>query len=149
MSVRVKLKNLTTNIIQMGFNHVVPLIQVPGDTQKSKNRLKVRYMYHIGQQKFVINLKWPSNFLHGLKWPLKIWHFRLISCMSNNSILLEFWRLLRVLLTFCRAMPQFYPNPQKRKGIIFTKLEILSSTKITGTWNFLCDSRTCLGRFHD
>ena len=45
MSFRVKLKNLTTNIIQMGFNHVVPLIQVPGDTQKSKNGLQVRYMY--------------------------------------------------------------------------------------------------------
>ena len=26
MSVRVKLKNLTTDITQMGFNHVVPLI---------------------------------------------------------------------------------------------------------------------------
>ena len=45
MSVRVKLKNLTTNIIQMGFNHVVPLIQVPGDTQKSKNGLQVPSMY--------------------------------------------------------------------------------------------------------
>ena len=45
MSVRVKLKNLTTNIIQMGFNHVVPLIQVPSDTRKSKNGLQVRYMY--------------------------------------------------------------------------------------------------------
>ena len=45
MSVRVKLKNLTTDIIQMGFNHVVPLIQVPCDTQKSKNGLLVRYMY--------------------------------------------------------------------------------------------------------
>ena len=107
------------------------------------------WIYHIGQQKFVINLKWPSNFLHGLKWPLKIWHFWPISCMSNNSILLEFGRLLRFLLTFCRAMSQFYPNPQKWKGTIFTKLEILSSTKITGIWNFLCDSRTCLGMFHD
>ena len=29
MSVSVKLKNLTTDIIQMGFNHVVSLIQVP------------------------------------------------------------------------------------------------------------------------
>ena len=45
MSVRVKLKNLTTDIIQMGFNHVVPLIQVPCDTQKSKNGFQVRYMY--------------------------------------------------------------------------------------------------------
>ena len=45
MSVRVKLKKLTTDIIQMSFNHVVPLIQVPYDTQKSKNGLQVRYMY--------------------------------------------------------------------------------------------------------
>ena len=45
MSVRVKLKNLTTDINKMGFNHVVPLIQVPYDTQKSKNGLQVRYMY--------------------------------------------------------------------------------------------------------
>ena len=45
MLVRVKLKNLTTDIIQMGFNHVVPLIQVPCDTQKSKNGLQVWYMY--------------------------------------------------------------------------------------------------------
>ena len=45
MSVRVKLKNLTTDIVQMDFNHVVPLIQVPCDTQKSKNGLQVRYMY--------------------------------------------------------------------------------------------------------
>ena len=29
----------------MGFNHVIPLIQVPSDTQKSKNGLQVRYMY--------------------------------------------------------------------------------------------------------
>ena len=118
---------------------------------KVSNRFlfRVCLIYHIGQQKFVINLKWPSNFLHGLKWPLKIWHFRPISCMSNNSILLEFWRLLRFLLTFCHAKAQFYPNPQKWKGTIFTKLEILSSTKITGTWNFLCDWRTCLGMFHD
>ena len=41
MSVRVKLKNLTTDIIQMGFNHVVPLIQVPSDTRMSKNGLQV------------------------------------------------------------------------------------------------------------
>ena len=79
-------------------------------------RQKCFQTYHIGQQKFVINLKWPSNFLHGLKWPLKIWHFRPSSCMSNNSILLEFWRLLRFLLTFCRVTPQFYPNPQKGKA---------------------------------
>ena len=45
MSVRVKLKNLTTDIIQMGFNHIVPLIQVHFDTQKSKNGSQVRYMY--------------------------------------------------------------------------------------------------------
>ena len=45
MSVRVKLKNLTTDIVQMGFNHVVPLIQVPCDTQKSKNRFQVLSMY--------------------------------------------------------------------------------------------------------
>ena len=45
MSVRVKLKNVTTNVIQMRFDHVVPLIQVPGDTQKSKNRFRVWYMY--------------------------------------------------------------------------------------------------------
>ena len=45
MSVRIKLKNLTTDFIQMGFNHVVSLIQVPCDTQKSKNGLPVRYMY--------------------------------------------------------------------------------------------------------
>ena len=45
MSVRVKLKNLTTDIIQMGFNHIVPLIQVHFDTQKSKKGLQVRYMH--------------------------------------------------------------------------------------------------------
>ena len=45
MLVRVKLKNLTTDIAQMGFNHVVPLIQVTYDTQKSKNGFQVRYMY--------------------------------------------------------------------------------------------------------
>ena len=45
MSVRVKLKNFTTDIIQMGFNHIVPLIQVHFDTQKSKNGSQVRYMY--------------------------------------------------------------------------------------------------------
>ena len=39
MSVRVKLKNSTTDIIQMGFNHIVPLIQVHFDTQKYKNWL--------------------------------------------------------------------------------------------------------------
>ena len=45
ISVRVKLKNLTTDIIQMGLNRVVPLIQVPCDTQKVKNGLQVQYMY--------------------------------------------------------------------------------------------------------
>ncbi len=45
MSVKVKLKNLTTDIVQVGFNQVVSLIQVPCDTQKSKNGLPVRYMY--------------------------------------------------------------------------------------------------------
>ena len=45
MSVNVKLKILTKDIIQMGFNHVVPLIQVHFDTQKSKNGSQVRYMY--------------------------------------------------------------------------------------------------------
>ena len=44
MSVGVKLKILTTDIIQMGFNHVAPLIQVPSDIRKSKNGLEVRYM---------------------------------------------------------------------------------------------------------
>ena len=51
MSVRVKLKNLTTDIIQMGFNRVVSLIQVPCDTQKSKNGLPVGYMYVEKSQK--------------------------------------------------------------------------------------------------
>ena len=36
MSVGVKLKILTTDMIQMGFNHIVPLILVHFDTQKSK-----------------------------------------------------------------------------------------------------------------
>ena len=45
MSVRVKLKNLTTDIIQMGFNHAVSLIQVPCDTQKSRNWFLVKCMY--------------------------------------------------------------------------------------------------------
>ena len=36
MSVKVKLKNLTTDFIQVGFNYVVPLIQVPYDTQEPK-----------------------------------------------------------------------------------------------------------------
>ena len=45
MSVRVKLKHLTTDIAQIGFSHVVPLIQVTYNTQKSKNGFQVRYMY--------------------------------------------------------------------------------------------------------
>ena len=45
MSVRVKLKNLTTSINQMGFDHNVPLIQVHFDTQESKKGLQVHYMY--------------------------------------------------------------------------------------------------------
>ena len=43
MSVRVKLKNLTTDILQMGFNHVVPLIQVTYYPRKSKNGFQVGY----------------------------------------------------------------------------------------------------------
>ena len=34
MSVKVKLKNLTSDFIEMGFNYVVPLIQVPFHTQE-------------------------------------------------------------------------------------------------------------------
>ena len=41
MSVKVKLKNLTTDFIHMGFNYVAPLIQVPYDTQEPKNGLQV------------------------------------------------------------------------------------------------------------
>ena len=37
MLVKVKLKNLTTDFIEMGFNYVVPLIEVPFHTQESKN----------------------------------------------------------------------------------------------------------------
>ena len=41
MSVRVKLKDLTTYFIVMGVNYVASLIQVPCDTQTSKNWFQV------------------------------------------------------------------------------------------------------------